>query len=106
MNIQLPMENISVIFPITLLSYIFQNLAMKTLAILLAVAAILSVSVTAAGLNNIAYADPPEPDKSCENKGGQDVDDKEGCPGGGNSDQDEKCVAKNKGLQKKQCPED
>jgi hypothetical protein len=46
------MENISVFFLITLLSYILQNLAMKTLAILLAVAAILSVSVTAAGLNN------------------------------------------------------
>ena len=65
--------------------------------------AILSAVVTTTGVSNLAFADPPEPDRSCENKGGQDVDDKEGCPGGGESDQEEKCVAKNKGLQKKQC---
>ena len=69
----------------------------------ISVAAILSVAVTTTDLKNVAYADPPEPDRSCENKGGQDVDDKEGCPGGGNSDQKEICEAKNKGLQKKQC---
>jgi hypothetical protein len=72
-----------------------------TLGIL--VAAIVSAVMATTGVTNLAFADPPEPERSCENKGGQDVDDKEGCPGGGNSDQEEKCVAKNKGLQKKLC---
>jgi hypothetical protein len=72
----------------------------STLAIL--TAAVLSAIVTT-GVSNLAFADPPEPDRSCENKGGQDVDDKESCPGGGESDQEEICEAKNKGLQKKQC---
>ncbi len=66
-------------------------------------AAILSVAVTATGLNNLAFADPPEPNRSCENNGDQEVDDKESCPGGGSSDQEEICEAKNRGLQKKQC---
>jgi hypothetical protein len=73
------------------------------LTLVILTAAILSAVVTTTGVSNLAFADPPEPDRSCENKGGQDVDDKEGCPGGGNSDQEEKCEAKNQGLQKKLC---
>jgi hypothetical protein len=103
-NIQPFLENNSIPFPITFLLYIFLSLAMNTkLTLAVLTAAILSAIVTTTGVSNIAFADPPEPDRSCENHGDQDVDDKDSCPGGGNSDQEEICEAKNKGLQKKQC---
>ena len=52
-------------------------------------AAIVSAVITTTGVANLAFADPPEPERSCENQGGQDVDDQESCPGGGNSGQEE-----------------
>ena len=70
LNIQLPMENISVFFPITLLSYTFQNLAMKTSALLLAVgvAAVLAM-VIAPSLGGDASA---RKSVECSNGGGHE----------------------------------
>ena len=64
------MENNSVAFPITLLSYIFQNLAMKTSALLLAVgiAAVLAL-VIAPSLGSDASA---RKTVECSNGGGHD----------------------------------
>jgi hypothetical protein len=84
-------------------TYMNTKKTILTTIVIVAALATVGAAVAQSIVSHQAFADPPAPEKSCKNNGGQDVDDKDTCPGGGNSGQEEICVAKNKGLQKKLC---
>jgi hypothetical protein len=100
------MENNSVSFPTTFLSYLFRNLAMKTSAIFLAVVAAGVLAIVSTPI--LASADPaPKEDPSCSDP---KFEDRDSCPGKSEeaegNDRDDECTARNRGQASEDCDDD